>query len=338
MKIGEKIYNYILYRRYVKKTAALLLRSSLLLKNPFYNFFYEQTLNKKMKRFGKIPFRMMIENTNICNADCVFCPHKKMKRKKGVMTMDLFKKTIDQSKNLGINYITIYGFGEPLLDKYFFERVRYAKEREIERVTTNTNGMYLDKRKIFQIFISGLDEIYISFDAASENVYKKIRPGLNFQTVEKNILHLIGEKRKRKAKKPEIILSYVETEDNKKETKDYLQKWKNQADRISISSVHNWTGAINSGDKLKKGRREPCRLLWTDMVISWNGDVPLCCHDYENKIILGNIEQQSIKEIWGGEKLRKIRKWHKKNSFEKILLCKNCQYNYHHKSPWWVAK
>lgn len=338
MRIDEMIYNQVLYNHRLKKLVVRLFQSSITYRNPLYNFLYDRVMSQKMKQFSKIPFRVMIENTNACHADCVFCPHKLMKRKVGVMSMDLYKKIIDQCQKFGIDYVTIYGFGEPLLDRYFFERVNWAKKADITRVTTNTNGMYLDKEKIEPVFLSGLDEIYISFDAATETTYKKIRPGLKFKTVEENILRLVKERKKRKLKKPEIILSYVECLENRHETGQYIKKWKDKVDFISISFIHNWTGVIQSGGKLKIGRRDPCRLLWTDMIISWNGDAPLCCNDYENRIILGNIRDQSIKKIWTGEQLKKIRKLHQKGRFEKILICKNCDYNFHHKSPWWVGK
>ena len=118
-----------------------------------------------------------------------------------------------------------------------------------------------------------------------------------------------------------------------------MSKWKNKVDGISVSIIHNWTGNISSEQKPdKKFRRDPCRLLWTDMVISFNGDVPLCCNDFENAVILGNIKNDSIKEIWSGATLNRIREQHKSLEFDKTPICKNCEYNYHFKSPWWVGK
>ncbi|MDY6895963.1 MAG: SPASM domain-containing protein, partial [Thermotogota bacterium] len=84
--------------------------------------------------------------------------------------------------------------------------------------------------------------------------------------------------------------------------------------------------------------KDPCRLLWTDMVINWNGDVPLCCNDYERGVCLGNIKESSIKDIWGGLKLQNMREFHEKREFNKIKICNNCEYNYHDKSNWWTSK
>lgn len=337
MKIDEKIYDFVLYNRGTKKFVSWFLRSGFA-KNRIYNVIYQRHVHRKMERYKNLPFRVMIENTNICGADCIFCPHRFMKREKGIMELELSKKIIDECKALGIEYVTIYGFGEPLLDPHFFERIKYAKSKGISRVTTNTNAGYLNDDNVKKILESRLDEIYISFDAATEEVYKKIRPGLEFSMVEKNILSLVKAKAKSKTNKPEIILSFVESSLNTREVDKYIRKWKDKVDHISISLIHNWTGDIEFEESSNEGRRDPCRLLWTDMVISWNGDVPLCCNDYENKVLLGNINERSIQEIWSGLQLEQIRQWHLEKDFTKSLICKNCKYNYHHKSPWWVNK
>lgn len=336
-KISDLIYNLVLYDRFVKKITIFFLKQPWFVSNVVYQKLYERQIRKKIIHFKSIPFRVMVENTNLCNADCVFCPHKKMKRKTGVMKMDLFKKIVSDCVELNINYLTIYGFGEPLLDKNFIEKVNLAKQAGLKRVTTNTNAAYLNKEIAKQIIEEGLDEIYISFDAATEETYKKIRPGLQFDEVENNIKTLIELKKKANSEKPEIFLSFVESDLNKKEVHLYEEKWKHLVDGISFSIVHNWTGAVNFG-KNELAPKDPCRLLWTDMVISYDGSVPLCCNDYENKVILGNVNKQTIAEVWGGKKLSKVRKNHMSKNFSKVEICSSCQYNYHYKSPWWVGK
>lgn len=335
-KLLTLIYSPIVYNYRLKRIIVSLLSSPLVYKNPLYLYFYQRFCQAKIKQYASLPFRLMIENTNLCSADCVFCPHQKMRRKRGIMSMALFKKIIGQAKKYKIDFVTIYGFGEPLLDPNFFAKIKLANQAAIKRISTNTNAMYLDQKAAQKILNSGLDEIYISFDASQAKTYRRIRPGLDFQTVEKNILNLIKQKKTASTNRPEIILSFVKTEINEPDLASYLKKWQAKVDHISISSAHNWTGALKI--KIKPGRRDPCRLLWTDMVISWNGDVPLCCNDYENKIILGNIKRQTIKQIWDGKKLKKIRNLHLKGQFKKISLCQKCQYNYHHKSPWWISK
>ncbi|MFA5145024.1 MAG: radical SAM/SPASM domain-containing protein [Candidatus Omnitrophota bacterium] len=338
-RIKDKLYDIVVYNRSIKRMVVAFFKTPIIVNNPAYNFIYGRLLKKKMELFNDIPFRVMIENTNNCNANCVFCPHKNMKRESGTMELALTRRIIDECANFGITYLTIYGFGEPLLDKYFFERVRYAKSKKIDRVTTNTNAMYLNKNIAKEFIDSGIDEVYISFDAATADTFKMIRPNLNFDTVKQNILGLIEEKKRRKISKLKVFLSFVEGNHNMHERDAYIKEWKNKVDGVSVSLIHNWTGSIKKMDKeLSCLRRDPCRLLWTDMVVSWNGDVPLCCNDFDNRIILGNVTCSSIKEIWSGEKLKKIRQSHLNKEFSAIAVCKECEYNLHFKSPWWISK
>ena len=340
MKLKNLFYNFVIYNRPVKKAATWVLKNKTVTRNSWYQKKYNNLLAEKMAKHERVPLRVMVENTNCCNSDCVFCPHPQMQRIKGFMDMELFQKIADQCQEIGIDYFTIYGFGEPLLDPQFVDKVRYAKSIGLKRVTTNTNASLLTPEKSRALIEAGLDEIYISFDAATAETFKKIRPALSFVTIENNIKELVRLRVATGKKTPEIVLSFVETPDNKKEVKQYIKKWKSLVDHISISIIHNWTGELSDklGIKNNFAYRDPCRLLWTDMVISWDGRVPLCCNDYENKTIIGDVEEQSIGEIWGGERLRKIRQHHRAREFTQIAICAGCSYNIHYKSPWWVNK
>ena len=70
-----------------------------------------------------------IESTNLCNFKCSFCPHTKMKRKKGIMDFELYKKIIDEIKDWGIEELNLTGFGEPLLDPLLTEKIKYARKK-----------------------------------------------------------------------------------------------------------------------------------------------------------------------------------------------------------------
>jgi len=102
-----------------------------------------------------------------------------MKRKQGFMDKDLYCKIINEASTIGINYINLHNFGEPLLDKDFAWRVIYAKQRGIKKVTTNTNAQTMDEKISRQLIGAGLDELFISLDGAGEKIYKKLRVGLD---------------------------------------------------------------------------------------------------------------------------------------------------------------
>jgi radical SAM protein with 4Fe4S-binding SPASM domain len=68
------------------------------------------------------------------------------------------------------------------------------------------------------------------------------------------------------------------------------------------------------------------------MIVDWNGDVVLCCDDWNHSTILGNLKKQTIEEIWKGNKLKEIREAHKKGEFYKVPLCAGCN----KKTIWWM--
>lgn len=83
-----------------------------------YDFFYFRFIVKKME---SLPFQLTIEPNNICNLRCIMCPYKRMKRKKETMPMNLFKKAIDEAKELGVKDVHLTQYNEPFTDKQLFE-------------------------------------------------------------------------------------------------------------------------------------------------------------------------------------------------------------------------
>ena len=59
-----------------------------------------------------LPEIVQIESTNICNAKCVFCPRDDMHRRQGVMSVELFKKIVDECAELGITHVRVHNYGE----------------------------------------------------------------------------------------------------------------------------------------------------------------------------------------------------------------------------------
>lgn len=324
------------YRGY--KLGRKILSFPLITNNIFYDNLYNKAINKKIKDFDKrYPWGVDIGVTNLCNAECIMCPHSKLK-KMGTMDIKLYKKIIDNCKKLNIKVITLSFFGEPFLDKELIEKIRYAKEKGMQ-VAFYSNASLLNEEWANKIVNSGLDSITISFDGYSKETYEKIRKKLKFDIVKKNILNLIETREKMKKANPKINLVLVELEENKKEIKKFYKEWGKKVDSINIINMRNWANDIKKeGTKEsfhfnKKMKRKPCALIWMKMVVDWNGDVVLCCDDWNHSTVLGNLKKQTIEEIWKGDKLKKIREAHMKGEFWKVPLCSGCN----KKSVWWMV-
>ena len=78
---------------------------------------------------------------------------------------------------------------------------------------------------------------------------------------------------------------------------------KNNYDNIKIDYIienSNWAGTIESTDYKVNKIPTACLHLYIGTQILENGDVSLCgCWDAKQKMIIGNIFEQSFEEIYG---------------------------------------
>jgi MoaA/NifB/PqqE/SkfB family radical SAM enzyme len=321
---------FIIYNYNFKKIAYYFWKSNWFNNNFIFKLFLNKQITKKINQYQDKPFCVRIENTNICNAHCVMCPRDKMKRGQGVMNMETYSKIIEQCLELGVNYINLHKYGEPLVDNLLPQRVAEAKRRGIKRITTNTNASLLTPEMSQKLIESGLDELFVSIDAINSHTYEKVRLGLNYERVVDNLLKFIEIKNNLKAK-TKLIVSFVQSPENIKEVKGFIDFWKAKADHVSISYAHDWVGAKNNLI-VRKRLDWPCRLLFSDLTIAWNGDYLLCCADYDAQAALGNIKDFSLGVFWkNNDKLRLYREKHLNHQAKDLLLCKDCTMD----TIWW---
>ncbi len=69
---------------------------------------------------------------------------------------------------------------------------------------------------------------------------------------------------------------------------------------------------------------QPCYWLWNLMSVYWNGDVALCCMDYDSQYNMGNLVEQSVKEVWNSRQINDIRKAHRGLKYDDMSLCNTC--------------
>ena len=191
-----------------------------------------------------MPEIVQIESTNICNAKCVFCPRDEMHRKQGVMSFDLFRKIVDECAALGITHVRVHNYGEPFMDRQLVEKVRYAKQKGIKEVGMISNGSLITEQVARGMVEAGLDAINISVDAAGKEVFDATRLGLNYDKVIANIERLVRVRAELGRTRPKLILSFVR-QNNSLDEQAFIAHWKQIADKIHITDLHNWAGTLN---------------------------------------------------------------------------------------------
>lgn len=278
-----------------------------------------------------------IEPYNICNLRCVMCPYSKMKRKKKLMPMKLFKKIVDEAKELGCTRITLQVYSEPLMDPHLIDRIKYIKSKGL-KAGFFTNATLLDEKMALKILNSGLDFIKFSVDAGNKEDYEKIRIGADWNKVKDNIISFYKKRGELKLKKPEISIFMIKQESNEKNIKSHKDFWSGYADEINISTVDNRAVDKISKSFLKKYKNPyPC-FTPRGLTILSNGKLVMCCLDYDGRMVLGDLKTQSLKEIMNSDKFKKILELHMLFQGDKIEMCKNCTRLYKNSAfYWWLV-
>ena len=295
-----------------------------LVNKPLFNKFYSRIIKKKSKEIS--PTILQIENTNLCNARCIMCPHSIMKRKGKVMSFEEFKKIIDQvMKVYPIKIITITGFGEPFIDIGLMDKIEYInKKYPAIKIDLYTNGSLITKKITEELLKRKIWKITFSING-TKNSYKKI-VGLNYSNTENKVLHFLKEKLISSSQMLTNVSAML-LKDNQREVKKFMEFWGEYSDSVRVYAPSNWAGALGNRNLVKlntfKKKRWPCHFLWDKIAISAEGDVIVCCRDYESVSRFGNVFRKNIKQIFEGEKMSKLRKDHLNFKFNNPV-CGKC--------------
>jgi radical SAM protein with 4Fe4S-binding SPASM domain len=278
----------------------------------------------------KAPIHVDVELTSNCNMRCTMCPHgiegASDEFIKSFMNYDIAREVIKQCGEIGVSSIKFSGRGEAMMHPNFGELVKYAKSVGIIDVMFNTNGMLLKEDRMKDAVDAGIDLIIISMDGNSKETYENIRIRGDFDIVTNNINKLVEYRKQNNRKKPLIRLQFTIMQENAHEFQDFKNKWKDKVD-ILVGLNYSKRGEQETkfvDDGLETVGRAYCSEPWRRMMVTSHGDVLMCCADWYDKSPVGDINKESVLDIWNGEKINYAREAIKNLEHHKITACKEC--------------
>lgn len=306
-----------------------------------YTSFYLTKFLKKPIQLG-MPFSISFEPTTSCNLRCPECPSglRSFTRETGMLQEDFFRKTIDEIAN-DLTYLTFYFQGEPYLHKNFLEMVQYANAKKIY-TATSTNAHYLNDAMAKKTIESGLDRLIISIDGTTQETYQQYRVGGQLDKVIEGAKNVIKWKKELKSKTPYIIFQFLVVKPNEHQIDDL----KTLAKEMGVDAVILKTAQVydyehgneliptiekysrynkNSGGtySIKNNLENHCWKLWHSCVVTWDGKIVPCCFDKDAQHQLGDLQQNSFKEIWNNDAYKNFRSKLVQGRKE-INICTNC--------------
>lgn len=281
----------------------------------------------------KFPLHLDIGITNVCNLECTFCARtvridENRWRKSKHMELDLFKKIIDEAVALGTFSINLNLLNEPLTHPKIMEMIKYAKEKGIVDVHFHTHGGLLTEEKAEQLLDSGLDKLLMSIDSPYKEKYNKIRVLSDFDNVMSNLKRLKEMRDKKGQTSPLIRVNFIQFPNiSHEELKDAKKLFLQFADCIGFQEYVDPHWNIGKGKTYEKGYKSDfvCQQPFTRLSIIEDGRVSPCCNDHDQKLVIGNLSEQPLKEIWESHKLKIFRDVQKEGKFYTNPICANCE-------------
>ncbi len=305
----------------------------------FFSYVFSTILKKPMV-WGK-PITFSIEPTNRCNLKCPECPSGlgELTRNLGLLSIDNFKLIINQIKDTCF-YIQLFFQGEPYINKHLSEMITYARENKVY-TSISTNGLLLSDTKIVEILKNPPDKLIFSIDGLDEESYQKYRVGGKFADAEKALKTLITKRNDKKQKLPFVELQFIAMKQNENQISDVfefgnklgvnkvviktmqLSSYENALEFMPENKKYSRYFIENNQLKIKSKLKNECFALWRTSVITWDGDVAVCCFDKDASFNLGNVFKTNFNEIWTNENYTNFRKRILSNR-RSVPMCTNC--------------
>ncbi len=268
-------------------------------------------------RYSEVPRAIQIETNLACNAECPFCPYVHMERAPKLMEDWVWKKIVDETRGLGVTYRPFL-INEPLSEKRLPEIIRTMKRDPTARVEINTNAGLLNDKRAREILDSGIDLVRFSVDGFSKATYEPSRPGIDYDTVVRNVNHFM-ELCRAGGYACHTEMRMIDMAENRHEQAAYRDYWASRVDEVLIVPLYRWPWEGQEKPVLK-----PCLKILDEMFFYTDGTAPLCCWDSAGRGIVGDVKRESVLQIWKGPVMRALRDLLDRGRRDLIHLCSRC--------------
>ena len=302
------------------------------------------------------PFVFNIEVTNNCNMRCIMCPRTSlMTRKIKSIGTNTFEKVLEQITPYSNETLTtfshwvedelkvspaeesedhfyyfilagalnLHGYGETMIDPNVVQRVQACTDRGFPSYFSCVPANIKPDRTL-ELMKAGLSYLKFALESLDDdrqreirgkradftNAFEKIKKAVKLKKVHQQDTLLIGTMLEmsntpehhnmhmefQKLMRGEGIYSYIKTQDN---------RW-----------LHEETSVERKG-----APKEYCEYPWTSLTVMADGNVVPCTQDYDCEMVMGNVNEQSLDEIWNGEKYKEFRRSHILGDFPKEFKC-----------------
>lgn len=255
-----------------------------------------------------------LEAHTVCNQACYFCPVSIDPREDHFMSLELYENIVKQLAEYkeSIEAVFMINYNEPTVDKNFVDQVRILKKYDLVPAI-NTNGTGLTPKRIDAIMEMGrVGYLSVNLSTMDRESYRADRKGDHINNVMKNMDYV---KDKHIAEIMDIAVLGKGDEVHKKDFLQIAEYFEDSYFNVKYWVVRDRAGYLEVGRKTNAPHKElkGCEMIGSRPIqhlhINPKGECFLCCEDYENAYIVGDLNKETVNEVLTGPEMTKMRRW-----------------------------
>jgi radical SAM protein with 4Fe4S-binding SPASM domain len=287
-----------------------------------------------METLEDFPIFVRFETQFKCNGRCQKCVHGHNDLRadygyKEYLPFETFKRLVDECDEYACPSVGMSQTNEPLLDPDLMDRINYvSSKKSIMDIHLNTNASLLNEELSKKILDTAVTRLCFSIDAITEETYNKVRGGLNFKQVIHNIETFLNLREQRNQALPTVRVSFLLQEDNEHELEAFKNYWVDKVDYVSVQRyvpISPFNDERSHALKMAPtAGKQRCSYTYESLFVHGDGTVVPCAAHRARHISVGNINKNSLHEIWHSKSLNDLRNALKTGNLQDTLLCSTC--------------
>ena len=270
------------------------------------------------------PLLVDIELSSLCNLTCLMCYTITDEFKKQVngtrMDWNLYTKIIDEIGGK-VTAVRLSLRGEATLHTKFIEAIKYAKDHGIKEVSLLTHGGKLALPFFQKMVEAGIDWITVSADGVGET-YERVRKPLKFNDLLEKLKAIKKYKEENGLKRPVIKVQGIWPGIVESGPDKYYDTFKACTDLVAFNPLIDY---LSKDTHIEYLEEFTCPQQYQRLVIGADGLVMKCSNDEENREVIGDLKQDTVHQVWHGEKMQAVRNMHlQPRGFMQSAVCRKC--------------
>jgi MoaA/NifB/PqqE/SkfB family radical SAM enzyme len=271
-----------------------------------------------------------LETATACNQRCYFCPVSIAPREDEVMSDALFERIVGElmAYRSTLQSVFLQSYNEPSVERRFVEHCRTLFAAGLP-VAVLSNGSGFTAQKTEALIEAGpLRYLCINLSTLDAERYRETRGEDHLRIVLRNVDYM---KDRPIADEMKIVVLGKGDDIHQQDFDSIQARYSGSRFRVEAHVVMDRAGWLDVGLKASNDNRQ---LAGCDNVgsrplqhlhITPKGTCVLCCEDYDEKYVVGDLTQSSIAEVLEGDELAKMRRWvYGLEEAPADFMCRNC--------------